>query len=50
MNGFYKQGDLNKPGDINKQGDRLDPVTLETYVNKIQNIKRTICEEILNGN
>jgi SNF2 family DNA or RNA helicase len=43
MNGFYKQGD------INKQGDHLDPVTLETYVNKIQNIKRTICEDILNG-
>ena len=44
MKGFSKQGD------VNKQGDRLDPVTLETYVNKIQNIKRTICEEILNGN
>jgi hypothetical protein len=51
MKGFSKLGDI-KQGDI-KQGDiksdRLDPVTLETYVNKIQNIKRTICEEILNG-
>jgi SNF2 family DNA or RNA helicase len=41
MKGFKKQSDLS---------DTLDPVTLETYVNKIQNIKRAICEEILNGN
>lgn len=46
MKGFKKQSDL--------RSDRmdpvtLDPVTLETYVNKIQNIKRAICEEILNG-
>ena len=41
MRGFKKQSDLS---------DTLDPVTLETYVNKIQDIKRAICEEILNGN
>lgn len=47
MKGFKKQSDLNKQSDLSS--DRLDPVTLETYVNKIQDIKRAICEEILNG-
>jgi SNF2 family DNA or RNA helicase len=46
MKGFKKQSDLSDTLDQVK----LDPVTLETYVNKIQNIKRAICEEILNGN
>ena len=46
MKGFKKQSDLSDTLDQVK----LDPVTLETYVNKIQDIKRAICEEILNGN
>jgi SNF2 family DNA or RNA helicase len=46
MKGFKKQSDL---GDSDLDQVTLDPVTLETYVNKIQNIKRAICEEILNG-
>ena len=45
MRGFKKDQDIT--GDITSNSEDLDPITLEKYVNKIQDIKRDIGKKML---